>query len=356
MKWSIFIMLCSCLLFSCAGPHSPFGAINNPQEIKSHIPLMDNTKNVSARSIASTDDIKIKVYPPRILFHRSETLNITLESEAMQKLNLKQFKVYYNGIDVTQSFLDRSTISENYLKDKILIKTPGQRFLPDRDSHIVFQYKDSIHEYKKPECNIFNKQDVLSYDQFSHKEKIIKNIVGQLKRSSVNPNFMLGLVAQESAFDPKAISWAKAIGLTQITNSAATHVTHNYPKWKQYNDIDKLSTIQLKAMIMAGVINKNNEWRLNQDKSVQGAVDYIKYLYQYWDREYNYQQLVSTFGSENSIPMTDIILASYNSGAYRVRKNLKHNEKNWLKSSELKEARKYVGRIKSYCYTFANQI
>ena len=54
----------------------------------------------------------------------------------------------------------------------------------------------------------------------------------------------------------------------------------------------------------------------------------------------------------DDIPTTDILLASYNSGAYRVKKSIIKNKKEWLFDDSLHEARKYVMNIKSYCYSF----
>ena len=55
---------------------------------------------------------------------------------------------------------------------------------------------------------------------------------------------------------------------------------------------------------------------------------------------------------KKEIPTTDILLASYNSGAYRVKKSIIKNKEEWLFDKSLNEARKYVMNIKSYCHSF----
>ena len=111
------------------------------------------------------------------------------------------------------------------------------------------------------------------------------------------------------------------------------------------------SYLNLKYKIFRGVINKNNDWRLDKYKSLEGGAVFLRQLTDYWETEKNLKLLESQF---KNIPKTDIILASYNSGAHRVKRNIKKHNKEWIWSKELNEARKYVMNIKSYCYQFKN--
>ena len=101
---------------------------------------------------------------------------------------------------------------------------------------------------------------------------------------------------------------------------------------------------------MAQEINSKNDWRLDEKKSIEGGILYLNYLSQYWNKTEKEDILSDVF--KQDIPKTDILLASYNSGAYRVKKSILKNRKDWLFDDSLHEARKYVMNIKSYCYSF----
>jgi soluble lytic murein transglycosylase-like protein len=51
--------------------------------------------------------------------------------------------------------------------------------------------------------------------------------------------------------------------------------------------------------------------------------------------------------------LINLLLASYNSGPYRVKRALIRKGPTWLEAKELREAKKYVKKVKSYCYHFS---
>lgn len=162
---------------------------------------------------------------------------------------------------------------------------------------------------------------------------------------------LASLVAQESSFNHKAVSVSRAIGLTQVTPIASKDISLQKKEWVTYPTSDKLSYLKLKYKVFRGDINSKNDWRLDRYKSLEGGAIFLKQLSNYWESKKSTRFLNKHF---KSIPKTDIILASYNSGANRVRRNIGKHKANWIWSKELNEARKYVMNIKSYCHQFKN--
>ena len=116
-----------------------------------------------------------------------------------------------------------------------------------------------------------------------------------------------------------------------------------------------MNPLRIKALVALGKINEKNEWRLSHDRSIQGGISYLKYIEQYWSSfdPLVQRKLASLDTNKKDNEMVDLILASYNSGPYRVRRNLDKLGTNWLEATNLGEARKYVHNVKSYCYDFA---
>jgi hypothetical protein len=148
------------------------------------------------------------------------------------------------------------------------------------------------------------------------------------------------------------VSWAKAIGLTQITDLAAEHVRNKHPQWPQYESIRKMSAPLVKAKILTGAIHASNEWRLDEEKSIEGSIDYIEYIKSYWQISEN-NSLLRDNMLDNPVAVSDVILASYNSGPARVKKNLRQLGRRWLEADDLYEARRYVARVRSFCHHFS---
>ena len=122
------------------------------------------------------------------------------------------------------------------------------------------------------------------------------------------------------------------------------------PEWKMYPRFRSLPYLNLKSKVVSNEINSQNDWRLDEKRSIEGGILYLNYLNEYWMTPEKTEILSDAFA--NDIPKTDILLASYNSGAYRVKKSILKNKKDWLFDESLTEARKYVMNIKSYCYSF----
>ena len=189
---------------------------------------------------------------------------------------------------------------------------------------------------------------IASMGEFSRHYPTFQLIRSVSNYKEINPNFIAAIVAKESSFNPKAVSWAKAIGLTQVTPIAAKEIKRSKKiNWKVYPGTEKMSYFRLKTAVSTGIINKNNDWRLDKKKSIKGAIAYLEYLEKYWQKTQRNNDIQLDANLE-----TDLILASYNSGAARVKNAYLKDNENWYNRKDLKEAKKYFRKIKSYCYSF----
>lgn len=334
------------LLSSCAGPANPFGAksfILTKNKMPLELPSNHN------RSVAGVkDSLKIPTItfdPPRKFYHERGPLKIKLYSPlGLEKANL-QF--YYNNLNVTAEVMKRSRVTIN---NNTTYEIEVKRFkLPlSTDSVIKVKYVSNLYNfeqsYEEPNCNIRNIASIIHTSPFNVRNEFLGTVQSLGKSEGINPSLMAGLIAKESGFNPKAVSYAKAIGLTQVTNLAGPHILDKYNDWPEYPQIDELSVPAIKTLITIGKINELNEWRLNKRKSVIGAMTYIKYLESYWDKQ---SDLIG------NISEIDLILASYNSGAFRVKKAIQKDPILWKKDDELGEANKYIKMVKSYCDAFS---
>lgn len=80
----------------------------------------------------------------------------------------------------------------------------------------------------------------------------------------------------------------------------------------------------------------------------------MEFIENYWTRDENIAVVNKHLGATSN-NISDILLASYNSGPYRVKRSIMKKGKNWLGSRSLREANKYVKRVKSYCYHFSRE-
>lgn len=373
-------------LGACAGPMDPFGAkplIQTPQALHQQnenesdtvvIAYADIEPSLSASSLsrapAAQNMLSINFHPARKLWHRSFDLNVTIADNEKIPPNSK-INFFYDGQDVTERVLKIAQIKYSANGTKIRYKIPAFRLLPEHDKPLVVTYTklDPLGNdqmiakiYEEPHCPLSELQQLTKPTQeqgFNASTELFDQIRILASFHHINPAFLAGLIAQESSFDPRAVSTAKALGLTQITALAEKHILDDLGEratdWPRYPGLEKMNPLEIKAMIKMGKINAGNEWRLAHERSIQGGIAYLKYIQQYWrsfapavDR-----QLASLHQNKKVDTMVDIILASYNSGPYRVRKNLNHLGPRWLEAHDLGEARKYVHKVKSYCYDFA---
>lgn len=336
------------LISSCAGPYHPFGSDYSISQV-SH-DLFGEVQD--SDMLTDFDTVGIKFSPKYQVLHESRNFSVEIQRGPSSKNEEVYF--FYNDKDITSQVEAISTISKT--NNKIIYKISNLTLPPVESHNLSVIYKPSPESsprgkyYPFPDCNI-NKRPLLSSAKIKARVSVKDALKKISKKSELNSALMAGLIAQESSFNPKAVSWAKAVGLTQITPLAEKQLLEKnhynaYPKW------GRLPASVLKDYIKTGKINKHNDWKLNPQESIQGGFDYLKYISGYWKKPQNIEALPDGV-KLNEEEVTSIILASYNSGPSRVKRNLLKRGKHWLEARELKEARKYVYKVKSYCRQFA---
>jgi len=343
-------------LYSCAGPMTPFGAKNvflknrKIEPIKVELP---QARNLAQLNEINNDKVKITFSPKKQNWHDAKEVTIKIHDPSGVPISHK-INVFYNDENINSTLANILDIRIDESSKNIILKLDKIRLLTRDEHKIVVTYRRSLYEplfqayYESPDCPLYDIQQVVNTAPFKIKRTFLENVHDISSQSGYNPSLLTALIAQESGFSTKAVSWAKAIGLTQITSLAEQEIIDKHPDWPRYNNSKGLNFIEIKALIATGKMNKKNEWRLDKYKSVQGGIDYLNYLDKYWNTKKNLNSLANF----DSIDRRDIILASYNSGPARVRRNLNKNGVMWLEQEELSEAKKYVKRIRSYCYHF----
>lgn len=349
MKQLVLLVLNLLILCSCAGPTSPFG---------SNIFITNEYSVVNDRKpqSAALKNIKVESSPANKIYHTPFTLKIKVANNNDIISNF-HYEIIYNGQKL-ERWWETESISFNPSKTVATIEFKNIFLRPGLKNNIDFHFylnknsKPYIYSFAGPQCNLEYQENITQMDQFKKHTMYLPVINTMALKYNINPYLLAGLVAQESSFNPKAVSWAKALGLTQVTPLANIDIISKKKDWKYYPNIQKTSYPILKYKIYKGIINASNDWRLDKSKSLEGGTLYIEQLLNYWSLSNNQKLLEKTF---TDIPLTDILLASYNSGPTRVKNNIKKMQKDWLWSTELNEARKYVMNIKSYCHQFKNK-
>jgi soluble lytic murein transglycosylase-like protein len=203
-----------------------------------------------------------------------------------------------------------------------------------------------------PVCRAFQVEKVVNTDRFEPPQNLLELIDHIARAKGFNPSFATAMVAQESSFHTKTVSWAKAVGLTQITPIADSELGTDSSHWPRYPGIHEMPVALLRFMIGRGEINGKNEWRLNPELSISGGLAYAQILANRWSTPEMQSRLRAQF-KDPEVEQTKLTLASYNSGYSRVLSALNDYGHSWLSSPELDEARRYVNRIMSFCDYFS---
>ncbi len=335
-------------LISCAGPTSPFGAnIFFGQEIA----IDFETFNPSTVDISS--------YPDKQYYNSPFHLTLSIRDPHFKPESFK-YEILYNNQKLKRLIKSETIHFPSKVNEPIKIEFNNLSILPGHINNISFLYYSSMnkkpfkYDLEIPDCIKEFTQGDFQTNPFQISNKYKQNIHHLSEAYGYNPSLIAALIAQESSFNPKALSYAYALGLTQITPRAAIEINKLMPEWNIYPNFENIPVSTIKKYLANYQINQVNDWRLNPQKSIEGGLIYFDHIQNYWNRSDATKLLKSVF--KNNIPYTDIILASYNSGPYRVKKTIRKQNKNWLLSKNLKEARKYVMNIKSYCYSFENGV
>jgi len=338
---SFFLIGLLPLIVGCVGPTSPFGAVKS---LKTQA-LEDEE--------AGQKGFKISFHPSRKYYHHKTNFLIEVESDSRISEDF-ELKIFHNNYEVSDGFLSAGVAQISTDRKKMVYSLRDLRFKTlDANNVRVEIYNEGrkvgYSLLPEPECSFYSEDkfvDITPFRAPAHYTKMIEKVATE---SQMNPSLVAGLVAQESGFNPKAVSWAKAIGLTQVTPLAEKQIQNTVKDWPQDPKIQDISYVALKSKIYLNEITPQTEWRLDPEKSLRGGIAYIQYLHEYWSRQDNKKLFDDSLGG-GADTYTDVILASYNSGPARVKRAIRSHNKMWKKDESLREAVRYLKKVKSFCF------
>jgi hypothetical protein len=337
-------------IVSCAGPYTPFGSKLSPLKLYKDFTHKEVEQELSIQNKVIGADISF--LPHFQTLHESKDFVVTIKDPEMVNEN-SRVSFFYNNQDIT--FLIESISKRTQTKSEIKYKVNSLTLPPGEDHSFIVLYKRNISaevvakNYPFPKCDLY-KEVKLALKEFNAKKDIKDTIELVASKNKINKALIAGLIAQESSFNPKAVSWAKAVGLTQVTPVAERQILNTISSWNVYPNWNRMPASILKSHIQSGKMNKENDWKLNPETSIEGGIKYIKYLEYFWSRPQNKEAIPLSLREKEKF--TSILLASYNSGPSRVKRRLLSHGTNWLSTRDLKEAKKYIGKVKSYCNNF----
>jgi hypothetical protein len=311
-----------------------------------------------SKDAARADGPVIRFSPSRQVLHGPSAMKILIEDQDID-FDHYEVAVRYNGLDVSKNFLQRAKVTSDKEHSRILIENPMIQLSSLEDHQIEVLYRNPLGHvayarYDSPRCELFQPTPVRNVASFNPSHRLVQLIERISHEKNINPAFSTGLIAQESGFNPRAVSWAKAVGLTQVTPIAEQEILRLNPTWPVYPEFNERPVPSMKALVMSGRVNAKNEWRLEPEQSIRGGIDYTILLSRLWSTPENTAK-IRTYFSDVEAERTRLILASYHSGYSRVLSALDANGAQWIFAPELSEARNYVNRILSYCSYFTEK-
>ncbi len=346
-------------LSGCVGPATPLGAIDD---------LAPRAEGEAPAADPSRPDPQRPPVRPGIYFspafqqaHGPYDWRVAvLDPRAPAGPDPARIRVTYNGQDVTRSSNAQFRV-ERWLERRsgstaLVLTMPRLRLDPLREHRIRVTYQPARGppweaEYAFPRVDDFEAQEpVRTTAPFDPPPGVLEAIDAACRAYRVNPALLAALIAQESSFDPYAVSRAGALGLTQITHPTEPEIARAFPAWPRYPGIAGLSRRALRRMV-PGAINGRTEWRLDPVKSVWGGAYYLAHLRDRVESPAN-ARFVDRAGPPRDDVRAALVLAAYNSGLNRVLYYAKRFGPGWLDQRRAREAKRYVRKILSYYGAF----
>lgn len=306
----------------------------------------------------SASDLKYAFFPPRQVVHRAFSPRLEIYDTHPDQPGTQKFKIFFNKLDVTRHILPRVKIRQNPETGTLSLKFPELQLPDDSENNIAVAYQNSVGQtawakLEPPSCLVSELSPIITVEAHNADENLLNLIVRHARLNHVNPALFVALIAQESGFNPRAVSWAKAVGLTQVTPVAEQEILREYPHFPRYPGLNSASVAWIKTLIAIGRANDRNEWRLHRERSIVGGVRYFRQLSKYWASPRNLARIHRYFPKAAERTHAELVLASYNGGFVRVSQALSRRGRRWIEDPELGEARRYVRRIESLCYHFS---
>lgn len=351
LKKAFIAMLSSLYLAACAGPVTPLGAVWKWRATGDGGRILGDG---ALRAPAAQNPVEIAVQPNKQVLHGPSPIRVWIK-DPKGDLDLSRLLVRYNGLDVSESFAQNSTVRRR--GGVLEIENRTLSLTPNTNHFIEFMYQS--HEgsqaylnYLPPSCLAFRQKEIKSTGDFRPTAALLSMIERNATQSGLSPVFLSGLIARESGFNSRRVSWNKAIGLTQITSLAEKEIIAQFKDWPRYPGVEESPASFVKVLVLTHQMNRSNEWRLDPLRSIQGGIAYALKLAERWSTQENKERLQKIFPNPAEA-QTQLVLASYHSGYARVQSALDKRGLHWLESPALREARKYVNSVTSYCEHFS---
>ncbi|MBE0616669.1 MAG: transglycosylase SLT domain-containing protein [Proteobacteria bacterium] len=351
------LLSCSSLVVGCVGPTTPLGAVERSAE----------GLEAGAGPLASTGSGPAEE-PARILFspayqqvHGPYTWHVVVvDPAAGDRPDPSHLRVFYNGLEVTSSARFQFRVDYRRAgepaREVLFLEMPHLRLRPLDDHEIVVEYTTAqgrplSARYPFPSLrDLQGEEELASTGPFAVEARVLEAVQEASRHYRINPVLLVALIAQESSFNPYALSKARALGLTQVTHLAEKDIALAFPDWPRYPGIQGFSRAKLRRLIPK-VVNGRNEWRLDPVKSVWGGAHYLAYLRDRLVHAAN-QPKVALAGEDRDRVLAEASLAAYNSGLNRTLHWILRYRGSWLDQEGAREAKRYVRKILSYYGAF----
>jgi len=357
-RWLVCLFL---LQAGCAGPTSPFGGIHSfskSSEEQAALKGGPTWKERLNNLIESAPQIKIE--PTRQVLHQSHDIRVRIYDPKGIPTK-SEFKVFYGGYNVSNQLVSRVNQEMSPDRHSMIITYEDVRIPSQQNQSIEFLYRRSqddrafVEALRPPSCSFRDQWDVRSTGRFQTSKELLSTLHEIAEREKWNPSFVAGLIAQESAFNTKAVSYAKAIGLTQITPIADLELKRYYPAWPRSPIIERYPAGVIKSFAKSGKLNPQNDWRLDPTRSIEGSIQLLEVMEDFWKMKSNRTLLQESLKDQEEAERVNVLLASYHSGPERVRRAIVELGPKYLQSNELNGARVYVKKVQSFCFHFAHE-
>jgi len=331
-------------------------------------------------------------YGPRgMVFNINSPLTISIKTKNTLNHETASAMVFLNGRNIT-SQSDVQFIGKNQLT----LKFTSTFFNKNKNYNLVTFFRENNSQpwqykiYQESTCSLKNTknknyrptenqgngsrtlastltQTMSRFENIIRPSELLHELELESEKGKINPALVYGLIMQESGFDPKAFSKARALGLSQMTRRAAVTVMPTNEEWPLLEKIDTMPWFEVKLGLLSGEIDEVHDWRLIPKSSLRGGISYLKYLTQFWEKELELSTNASHLPTElldmihrdawtirdkssveyRDLILTQLVLASYNMGPNRVRQFAQYHKDE--RNRYLQGIRGYLRGIKSYC-------